>query len=137
MGMKIIKKERPIPVPTSSMGDIAFLLIIFFMLTSKFMQESHVQYQMPASPDVKTIADVPVSVIVDENADIWLQGKIASPEEIKTTLNDLRGENKHFTVMLKVHRDLQSAKYNEVIRKLAEAGVFVAFVGDPADSYQE
>lgn len=137
MGMKIPKRRSALPVPTASMGDIAFLLIIFFMLTSKFMQESHVHYQPAASPDVQAIADVPVSVIVDENGEIWLQGNPSSPAEIKAAVEELRGNDKKFTVMLKVHRDLSSAKYGEVIRKLAEAGVQVAFVGEAADSYQE
>ena len=32
-------KRRTVPVPTASMGDIAFLLIIFFLVTTTFKEE--------------------------------------------------------------------------------------------------
>ena len=131
MGMKIKRsKGCVLAVPTSSMGDIAFLLIIFFMLTSKFMQESHVKCEIPASPDAQKIEDQPVSVILDENGDLWLQGQTITTEALKVMIEGLRGDNKNFTVMLKIHKSLNSKKYNTVIRKIAEAGAKVAFVGE-------
>ena len=51
------KNRLSVMVPTSSMGDIAFLLIIFFMLTSKFMKESHIEYKSPDSPEARQIED--------------------------------------------------------------------------------
>lgn len=134
---KMRKKGEVLAVPTSSMGDIAFLLIIFFMLTSKFMQESHVKYETPHSPDVQKIKDQSVSVIMDEEGAIWLQGQLSSPEAIRSAVEQLKGEDKDFTVMLKIHKSIESKKYNELIRKLAEAGVKVAFVGESSDSYQD
>ena len=48
------KKERkPIPVPLTSMGDIAFLLIIFFMLASDFIKEPNLKVEPPRSEHVK------------------------------------------------------------------------------------
>ena len=85
------RRRVNIYVPTASMGDIAFLLIIFFMLTSKFMQESHVVYKEAESPDIVTVDDTSFSVIVDEKGAIWLQGQpCSSPEELRMALDDLR-----------------------------------------------
>lgn len=137
MGMKIKRSNDGgvLAVPTSSMGDIAFLLIIFFMLTSKFMQESHVKCEIPSSPDVQKIDDKPVSVMVDEDGKVWLQGQESSPEALKVMVEELRGDNKDFTVMLKIHKNLASKQYSNVIKKLAEAGAKVAFVGENGASY--
>jgi len=131
MGMKIKRNSgKVLAVPTSSMGDIAFLLIIFFMLTSKFMQESHVKCDIPSSPDAQKIDDQPVSVILDEEGKLWLQGQEITPEALKVMVEGLRGDNKNFTVMLKIHKTLNSKQYGKVIRKIAEAGAKVAFVGE-------
>ncbi len=148
MGMNIKKsKGSVLAVPTSSMGDIAFLLIIFFMLTSKFMQESHIQCEIPGSPDVVTIEDMPVSVMVDEQGTIWLQGQEligantkAQAQTLKEELDKLRIQQKdpkNFVVMFKVHKTLIANQYGPVIKKMAEAGVKVSFVGESAANYKQ
>ncbi len=137
MRISIKKKSEVLAVPTSSMGDIAFLLIIFFLLTSKFMQESHVECEIPSSPDVQKIGDEPVSVMLDKDGALWLQGESITPEVLKSTVENLRGDNKDFTVMFKVHKDLSAKQYTDVIKKLAESGAKVAFVGESSTSYTE
>ena len=138
MGMNIKKNKGVVlAVPTSSMGDIAFLLIIFFLLTSKFMQESHIECEMPASPDVQMIEDQPVSIMFDKDGALWLQGESITPEVLKSTVENLRGDNKNFTVMFKAHNTLSAKQYTSVINKLAEAGVKVAFVGESSMGYAQ
>ena len=45
--MKIKKKKSSPEIPTSSMADIAFLLIVFFMVTSVFSVTRGLEFQLP------------------------------------------------------------------------------------------
>ena len=45
--MKIKKKKGNPEIPTSSMADIAFLLIVFFMVTSVFSVTRGLEFQLP------------------------------------------------------------------------------------------
>jgi biopolymer transport protein ExbD len=45
--MKIVKKESEAEIPTSSMADIAFLLIIFFMVTAVFSATKGLDFALP------------------------------------------------------------------------------------------
>ena len=45
--MKIVKKKTSPEIPTSSMADIAFLLIVFFMVTSVFSVTRGLEFQLP------------------------------------------------------------------------------------------
>ena len=48
--MNILKRNKKKPnISSASMSDIAFLLIIFFMLTTVFALEQGISYQMPES----------------------------------------------------------------------------------------
>ena len=51
------RRRKPSEIPTSSMADIAFLLIIFFMLTAVFTTNQGIQFQYPEDdpndPDVQ------------------------------------------------------------------------------------
>lgn len=131
-----VRRRMNIFVPTASMGDIAFLLIIFFMLTSKFMQESHVVYKEAESPDVTNVKDTPFSVIVDEDGAIWLQGQqVASPEELRLGIEALIGDKKDAVVMLRVDMNLNASKYVPVAMSLGKAGVQIAMIGSKSKSY--
>lgn len=49
--MKIKKKKEDPEIPTSSMADIAFLLIVFFMVTSVFSVTRGLEFQLPRNED--------------------------------------------------------------------------------------
>ena len=50
--MKLVKKSFDAEVPTSSMADIAFLLIVFFMLTTVFSSTAGLVFFVP--PETET-----------------------------------------------------------------------------------
>ncbi len=45
--MKLKKEEQKPEIPTASMADIAFLLIVFFMVTSVFSVTRGLEFQLP------------------------------------------------------------------------------------------
>lgn len=45
--MKLKKRETQTEIPTASMADIAFLLIVFFMVTSVFAVTRGLEFQLP------------------------------------------------------------------------------------------
>ncbi|PYU88801.1 MAG: hypothetical protein DMG08_24105 [Acidobacteria bacterium] len=46
-----IRNKIPAEIPTASMADIAFLLIIFFMLTSVYSSNYGLEYGLPKNED--------------------------------------------------------------------------------------
>jgi biopolymer transport protein ExbD len=129
--MKLKKKKRKVSilVPIASMGDIAFLLIIFFMLTSNFMKESKVELEEAESVDIEILKETSISVAVDEDAVIWVQGRECSVDELKANVEDyMAGQNKN-TVMLKIDKDLNHEQYGKVLMELSKAGAEIALIG--------
>ena len=54
--MAIKLRSRVMPeIPTSSMADIAFLLIIFFMLTAVFSTNHGLEYGLPQNEDLTNV----------------------------------------------------------------------------------
>lgn len=45
--MKLVKKKENPEIPTASMADIAFLLIVFFMLTTVISATKGIEHQLP------------------------------------------------------------------------------------------
>jgi biopolymer transport protein ExbD len=49
--MKLKKENRAVEIPTASMADIAFLLIVFFMVTSVFSVTRGLEFQLPKTDE--------------------------------------------------------------------------------------
>ena len=129
--MKLDRKKRKVSilVPIASMGDIAFLLIIFFMLTSNFMKESKVELEEAESVDIEQLKEVSISVAVDEEAVVWLQGKECSIDSLKGDVEILMSDQNKNTVMLKVDKNLTHEQYGKVLMELSKAGAEIALIG--------
>jgi biopolymer transport protein ExbD len=129
--MKLERKKNRIPIliPMASMGDIAFLLIIFFLLTSNFIKEGHVKIEQAASPDIEELEESSVSVTVDEAGQVWLQGTLCPLDLLKSGVEALLDGAEKRVVMLKVDRDVPQENFGEVILELSKAGAELALVG--------
>ncbi len=128
------RKRAPITVPTASMGDIAFLLTIFFILCSNFATESNVKYTPPRAPDVQAVKESKLSVAMDVNGKIYLNGKlIASAKELGSILQSKvsgRGDVTARSVMFKCDIDVKRVDFEPVLEAIVSAGGVIVAVGE-------
>lgn len=87
----------------SSLTDIIFLLLIFFMLTS-----SLVQINVPlAKSDSKTVAPVDLAVMMTKDGKVTFNGKLSSMNQLegqiyKTAIGQSNNENATVTIIAEV-----------------------------------
>lgn len=123
------RKKARMMIPLASMGDIAFLLIIFFMLVSTFMKDT-MEYDPATGADLRDLPSPEISVVLDQDARLWLQGVEAGVGQLAGAVETLVGQRRRETpVHLTVHKDLMRPDYMPVIEALSEAGVRVLMVG--------
>lgn len=130
----IKRRKTSLPIiPTASMGDIAFLLIIFFMLASNFMKSANVKAEEPASPDVEQQEPALVSVIYDQEGKLWLQGVEIGMSELAGGVQVAVGDDRKLPVHVKIDKASTGVDFLPVIRSLSEAGVRIMLTGARAD----
>jgi biopolymer transport protein ExbD len=116
------------------MGDIAFLLTIFFILCSNFAKESHIRYTPPRSPDVDTVKESGVSVAVDVEGKIYLNGKkIESAKDLETKIGPLLAGKVDTTargVMFKCDLGVTREVFEPVLDAIVSAGGVIIAVGE-------
>ena len=79
------KREVKAMIPTASMSDIAFLLIIFFMLTTVFRKELGLKVILPTAKTTKRILksrDL-ANIYIDREGRISVDDNLISPERVK------------------------------------------------------
>ncbi|HLW20793.1 MAG TPA: biopolymer transporter ExbD [Cyclobacteriaceae bacterium] len=88
----------------SSMTDVIFLLLIFFMLTSSFITPSGLPVNLPSS-ETSDIIMQEVTVTVTKDLRYSVNEKVVSREEIKNALTLLL-EGKKGQVVLHIDKDV-------------------------------
>jgi len=128
--MKLRRRARKKAlVPLTSFGDIAFLLIIFFMVASIFMREQHINVTEAASPDIDLV-ELTVSVVVDEEGEVWLDGQSIPKPALESQLSLMLEGQADRRVMLKIDRNLRQRDFGDVIGILADAGAEILLLGE-------
>jgi len=133
--MALKKKRRTVPVPVASMGDIAFLLIIFFLVCSEVSKEPDVDLKSPRSSHVQKIeATVVARVAVDVNGRIFLDGQpVSSAKDVEWGVramlaSSVADDQRH--VQFKCDKSLAKEVFEPVLQAIAEAGGIIEAVGD-------
>jgi len=106
------------------MGDIAFLLLIFFVILARVQDDSHVRWQ-PAKAEELTPAGAAVaSVAIDQDSLLYLNGKRVGSEQLAGSLQSLLGDNPagKRTILLKVHKEALAKDFEPAIEAISIAG---------------
>ena len=130
------QKRRAIPVPIASMGDIAFLLIIFFLVCSEIAKDNaNIQTTPPVSEHVRKMkASVAARVAIDTDGVIYFDGtRVDSAKDVEwgvravlaSTASD---DQRH--VQFKCDAALPKETFEPVMKAIVEAGGILEAVGE-------
>jgi biopolymer transport protein ExbD len=82
--MKLEKKEREAEIPTSSMADIAFLLIVFFMVTAVFSATKGIDFKNPPpQEESEIIPEESIHIYVTPENQLQVDQKPMALSELK------------------------------------------------------
>ena len=101
------KKGMGDELSTASMSDIAFLLLIFFLVTTIFNQEQGLPMQLPgqASETAKIKQKNILNIDVEANNLVYLDGTQFRVPAIESEIRRRVFENPKLIIQLKVHPD--------------------------------
>ena len=111
-------------VPSVAMGDIAFNLLIFFVILAKAQDDSHLQWLPAQAQQLEGVATSKASVLIDRENKLHLNGQEIGQAQLAKGLSDILGTapQGERTVLLKVHKDATAMYYEAVIEAISEAG---------------
>jgi biopolymer transport protein ExbD len=133
--MKLPRKKLTASVPAFAMGDIAFLLLIFFVILARAQDDSHIQWQPARLKDVKMTAAPRASVTIDTGFKTYLDGKEIAVGDLAAALSNILGDAPagQRNVFLKVDREAKATAFEPVIAAIGEAGGDLIHILEPEE----
>lgn len=122
--MKIQRKAVRADVPSTAMGDIAFNLLIFFVILARANDDSFLNWQPARAKNLEAAGYAKVSVLIDGDSKLYLNGRQVGMSQLSAQISELLGDAPagQRTVLLKIHREAQALHFEPVIEAVSEAG---------------
>lgn len=119
------RRERlVVQAPLTSLIDIVFLLLIYFLLTTNFMVEEGIKIKLPQARASAPQVEETITVYVDRQGRAFLGDREFSPARLFDRLKEMIGGRKDRLVIIKADRAVILNKAVKVmdVAKAAGAG---------------
>ena len=110
-------------IPTASMADITFLLIIFFMVGTVFNVERGIEMQLPQSAVQQDISDENIIISIDKDEKLYLAGEVTPLEGIGSAALDKLADSPDSFVLIKCDEGIRYRIVIDVLDELLQVGI--------------
>ncbi len=129
--MKFKRRKLEITAPYVSMADIAFNLVLFFLIMAKTQDDSNrIDWTPAKATGAKPVKNAQVSVTVDKDNKVYLNGQQVGLRDLAEKVATLLGDKPpaERSVILKIHNETLAATFEPIMEAVSAAGGEVVHV---------
>ncbi len=119
------KSKASSEIPSSSLADMAFLLLIFFMVSTTFRREKQRKLEIPQAEATQKL-DEPrkntLNVWLEKNGSIYINDQNIQTDQVSNIVGPAYAENQHLVVVLRADSDVPYHYVNSIQEQLQKAG---------------
>jgi len=122
--VKFEKKERALArIPTASLPDIVFMLLLFFMVSTVFKEYQGLKVDLPAAHKIEKLPGKRTTtyIWIDRDERISIDDKLVRIPQIARIMYQKRVEIPQIIVSLKIDRNVNMGIVTDVHQQLREA----------------
>lgn len=129
MKKKLRLNLRNASIPTSSFADIAFLLIVFFLLTTFIAMTKGIHYKPQSTTGDKTPPQPSIHLFINEQGNLIIDGRSAKISDIKPYLMSKLTVNPNKPVIIHCSLNQEYQKMMEILDqvKILESEMYDTF----------
>jgi biopolymer transport protein ExbD len=123
--VKIRRREIAAEIPTASMADVAFLLIIFFLVASFYSVTRGIQFSLPKHDEASLTAEPEAAVLIEiaSNSSLLVDNHPMAVSDLKGYLGPKLLQNPTKPIILQTSLDAPYQAMTDVFDELRGVGV--------------
>jgi biopolymer transport protein ExbD len=130
----MIERKRPrvaAVIPTSSMADIAFLLIVFFLVTTSMSSDKGLGLTLPVGTAARVSGGGVTRVWIDGMGRITHDEEKVTPEQLGGRIKAMTGANPNLIVSIKTAPGARYETFVDVVDEIRKAGNDKIAIAEP------
>jgi len=130
----IKKKQRKVEIPQASMADIAFLLLLFFLVTSTINIDKGIGLVLPPKGETKEVPKKNITnVLVSAEGTVMIDENIIEIPRINSIIRTKMMENPNLIVSVKTDINTSYRDYIKVLDQLKQADAKRISIAEPEE----
>lgn len=117
------QQQEEAQIDLTSMLDIVFIMLIFFIVTSSFVRESGVEVNRPAATSAVSQKDAGIFVAVTSNSDVYIDKRMVDLERVQASLENLLLDKPDASLVIQADELAYSGVVVKVMDAAKQAGI--------------
>jgi biopolymer transport protein ExbD len=125
------REEETAQIDMTSMMDVVFIMLIFFIVTTSFVKEAGIEVNRPAATTAERQERGNIMIAVSDGGAIWIDGRQVDLRAVRANVERLRAENPEGAVVIQADAASRTGILVQVMDQVRLAGVLnVAIAAD-------
>ena len=117
------EEKELISINITPLIDIVFLLLVFFMLATSFIQKSTIEINLSSGKTVKIDNEKNTAIVIlNKKGLIYLNNKLINVTNIRKEINNIVEKNPKYRILIKSHKKIPVQKVIRLIEEVRLAG---------------
>jgi|TARA_B100000749_G_C18394203_1_gene451680 biopolymer transport protein ExbD len=116
------EKKELISINITPLIDIVFLLLVFFMLATSFIQKSTMEVNLSSGTSQSIEKKNVITIILKKDGNISLNTKLIDLLNIKKEITKKLEQNSNYIFLIKCHKKVEVQKIIRLIEEIRLAG---------------
>ncbi len=117
------KKKKGTIINITSLIDVLFLLLIFMMVSSTFMEEPGIKLDLPETNSAPSVKKSEYTLSVEKGGELFLNEKSIKLEDLEENLKSTLAEMKDESLILKGDTNIPYGKVVKIMDIVKKSGV--------------
>lgn len=119
------KSNASSEIPSSSLADMAFLLLIFFMVSTTFRKEQQRDVEFPEAQATQKLDAARKDILhiwMEPAGTIFINDQNITPDQVSNIVAPLYADNRALIIVLRADRGVTYTHVDKLQKELQEAG---------------
>jgi biopolymer transport protein ExbD len=115
--------DQQADIDMTPMLDIAFIMLIFFIVTTSFVKESGIEINRPTAQTATRQEQGHIIVAVKANGDVWIDKRQVDIRAVRANVARLHAENPLGSVVIAADKNTTVDRLTQVMDQIRLAGI--------------
>lgn len=117
------RQEEETTIDLTSMLDVTFIMLIFFIVTTSFVKESGVEINRPTASTAQSKEKASILIAITETGEVWLDRRKVDIRSVRANVERMKAESPEGGIVIQADKLSKTGLLVEVMDQVRLAGV--------------